>query len=906
MKKPQASHVPCDDLHSRWILPLDQADDPKVCGNKASILARLSRMELPVPCGFVITNKTFEEFLNSQNLWQSIEECCRTIDLKRSESLQQASHGIRLLISRTALDATVRLALATPIKQLLNEGPVIVRSSAIGEDGAEASYAGQLDSFPNLYTIEQIEEAILCCWASYWSDRSLAYQHTRRVTLQGMGVLVQSQIASALSGVLFTRSPEAVSDLGDHMIAEFCIGHGGLLASGQINPGRLTISRADHTSRVVLSPEQEMGDQYDRFLTESNTTALGRIGTLLEQTLGTPQDIEWTIDRNGHLFVVQSRPISAFIRQSSLTRQILWSNANINENFPEPVSPLLYSIAKEGYSQYFRNLGTAFGITRQRLRTMEHYFQNIIGIHGGRMYYNLSNIHCVLRLMPFGARLGDCFSQFVGAVNPSSTGHSDKNHSGPMKGRLIKLLELGRIVFCLMWQYAFFTRRVESFEHTVTEYSDRTTSALLAGRTLSELGRDFHTFLEIRFHRWTNAALADAASMVCYGVLKESLQRAFPAANQDGLHNTLLKGLLNLVSSVPAVKLWDLAQVIKQDRELSRLFREQTSEEILESLRTHQRFLMFNSQFEAFLHEWGFRFSGELMLTVPNFQERPTALLEILKSYVGFKGESPLATLERQNADRNRETSRVLTDAPWITVIGIPVCPQRWLIDRVLKWTQHAVALRERARMKQALLYSRARQVALAIGDKLVVRGDLDYRDDVFFLTYQELDALLSGNSMFPYWHKEMVGQRKVWFQDLLDMTVPDTFELPEGEFLGHLNHKATTGIRTEICAALRGIGACGGQVMARATVLADVSESNRLVGGDVLVTKQTDPGWGLVFVLIKGLIMERGGMLSHGAIIAREYGIPTVVGVRDATRLIHSGRTVFVNGDQGVVSLMD
>lgn len=906
MKKAESTLTQSVATTSGLLSPLEQADDVRLCGGKASTLARLSRMGLPVPPGFVVTNCLFQEFLDCHQLQQPITEVCRAITVTNPESLQRAANTIRTLVLCAGLTESMRAALTPQCTILLADGPVIVRSSAVGEDGANASYAGQLDSFPDLHSAMEIEQAILCCWASYWSDRSLFYQKTRGITLNGMGVLVQSQIASTVSGVLFTRSPEAAGEQDDDMLVEYCFGHGGILAAGHINPGRLAISRKDYRSQLMVEPEQADAEHHGQLFSEATRVAIGRIGVMLENMLGAPQDIEWTIDTHGKLFVVQSRPISVSAGKVSPGPYVVWSNANINENFPEPVSPLLYSIAKEGYSNYFRNLGEAYGVARWRLLSMEHFFRNIIGIHGGRMYYNLSNIHSVLQLMPYGGLLAEFFNQFVGVVTHSPTDEPGRSPRVPEQSRLVALLEICRIGLQTLWQYMFFTKRVESFERTVTQFSERTVPAMLAQQTLLGLHQEFQDLLEIRFHRWTNAALADAASMVCYGLLKRVLSRAFPAANQAALHNTLLKGLLNLVSTVPAVRLWELAQVIKGNPELMRLFVEEKSEAILASLLEQQQFAFFKSQFDTFLHEWGFRFSGELMLTVPNFQERPTALLEILKKYVGVEGESPLANLERQNLDRNRETQRVLREAPWIKVAGIPVIPQAWLINRLLTWTQHAITLRERARMKQALLYSRARQIALAIGDKLVARGDLAHCDDVFFLTHQELDTLLSGSAMFPYWNKELVAARQSWFQALQAMNVPDTFDLPEGEYLGHTNHMSALNATDTASNDLRGIGACGGRVTARATVLADLSEANRLSAGDVLVTKQTDPGWGLVFFLIKGLVMERGGMLSHGAIIAREYGIPTVVGVRDATRSIPHGSTVTVDGDQGLVRLVD
>ena len=226
----------------------------------------------------------------------------------------------------------------------------------------------------------------------------------------------------------------------------------------------------------------------------------------------------------------------------------------------------------------------------------------------------------------------------------------------------------------------------------------------------------------------------------------------------------------------------------------------------------------------------------------------------------------------------------------------------------LLGWTQRSIQLRERARLKQALLYSRLRRVALAIGDDLCADGRLERRDDVFMLTFDELDALLAGGAMFP------------------DHLAADDSRAACTAHAGALRHASARQVRAcrrrllAVAAAsaagaaverdvhradprLTGTSACGGRATARATVLADVTEAHKLHAGDILVTRQTDPGWGPVFPLIAGLVMERGGMLSHGAIIAREFGIPSIVGVADATRLIPHGAMVCLDGDRGTVA---
>jgi pyruvate,water dikinase len=191
----------------------------------------------------------------------------------------------------------------------------------------------------------------------------------------------------------------------------------------------------------------------------------------------------------------------------------------------------------------------------------------------------------------------------------------------------------------------------------------------------------------------------------------------------------------------------------------------------------------------------------------------------------------------------------------------------------------------------------------LALGGRLVERGWLETREDVFFLTWQELVALAGGSAMFPYSTARLVALRRSEHAALRAMRPPDSFVLPEGAYLPLADApRHGTPADDDGGPELSGVPACGGRVTARAVVLADVAESGRIRAGDVLVTRQTDPGWGPIFPLVGGLVIERGGMLSHGAIIAREFGIPAVVGVPGATRRIRSGTLVDVDGDRGRV----
>lgn len=574
---------------------------------------------------------------------------------------------------------------------------------------------------------------------------------------------------------------------------------------------------------------------------------------------------------------------------------------------------------------------------------MDGPLRQIIGLHGARMYYNLTSIHACLRMAPCGERLTELFNNFVGADRIAATGqHPDWARFG--HGKIRQFAEVCRVAITVGWRAMRLTSGVAEFEATVDQFASKTRPELLPEKSLPEFLGDLRQFIEIRSRRWTNASLADAAAMLSYGMLKRFLHDEFPDDNLASLHNTLLKGLPDLASNKPVIGLWELSRQIQGDVHLHELFSQHNAAQVWQALQQHGEFSKFRGAFERYLDESGFRCSGELMLTVPGFQENPVALIEILRAYSGLRGESPAERLLEQESQRIAQTEQLFETLsrrswirfwPWPTTVLKARC--------LLNWTQRSIALRERARLKQALLYSRLRRIVLAVGDQLVTLGFIAERDDVFFLTHPELYDLLSNISTMEETLKsisfsrsdaaprressalrestlELIRLRKSEHQQQSRLHPPDTFELPEGcsyasydgpqfceEHSCDRSSKQPTDATTPECLTdshLRGVGACGGTVTAHAAVLQDVSEFSRLSQGDILVTRQTDPGWGPLFFLIRGLVIERGGMLSHGAILAREYGIPTVVGVANASQKIAHGQTITVNGDRGFVEL--
>ena len=862
------------------LIPLKHANDARACGAKAANLARLLQAGVATAPGVVIPVEALSEHLRRAGSGGAVQW------LRDDEELRARVAALREVVLGTPLAPALTQALAGYYAKLPVGMRLAVRSSAVGEDDATASFAGQFDTRLDVDSLAVLAPAVCEVWASLFGERVVRY--ARRVGRMpgGLAVILQQQVDARLSGVLFTRDP--ISSGSDAMLVEYCAGLGSRLVGGEITPARVRIDRRT----LIAVEEQAPPEALPLELVRSPLLAeIARVGLKLERVFGAAQDVEWSIDAAGQVIVLQSRPITT-------VPKTVWSNANIAENFPEPVSPFLHSFVARGYAAYFRNLGVAFGISRRRMNALDDALEQIVGTHAGRLYYNLSNIHSVLHLAPGGAWLARSFNQFTGAERSPQPRRVDLSFAA-------RVVELIRIAVKVPWQYLTVQRRAARFEATANAFAAHTAPDLLPTLSELELAQHIRAFLDIRLLRWTDAALADTAAMVCYGVLKALLARWFPRRDQIGLQNDLLKGLPGLASAAPVERLWALSQIARADARVHRLLCEAPADVVLEQLRLRE-FSAFRVELDEYFARWGFRYSGELMLTQPTPQEQPLPVIRLLQTYVRSQHTGPAELSAAQARARERETERVaavLTPYAWQR--ALPLMSRATWFRIALRATQGAIRLRERVRMKQALLYTRLRHVALALGDRLTARGLLKTRGDVFFLTVDEAISFASGSALLPVTTLAIVDARKREHAACEKLQPPDDLTLEPGkQWTPAL--AATPFAPAHAGGRMYGSGACGGSVLGTAAVALDVQDADRIGAGRILVTRQTDPGWASVFFLVKGLVVERGGMLSHGAIIAREYGIPAVVGVADATRIIRDGDLVRVDGDLGVVERCD
>lgn len=887
--------------------------EPDGIGDKAYRMAQMIQLNLPTPGGFVLSRLALENFLHFNQLEAPIRTILDSLNGNDLEQLGSASRNISELVCRGDFSPKLVAAVSSIVSELSTSEPIVVRSSAIGEDSATAAFAGQLDSLLNVQpNVPALLDAIRICWASYWSTRVLFYQRSRGLSLRGMAVLIQPQVDASVSGILFTRSPIEGANQQD-MLIEYCAGLGDELAAGNVTPARLSVDRQTRKLQY-LTCDTDLNSANQVLVDDATWTGLAEVGLQLEKHFESPQDIEWSLDKQAGLVLLQSRPITTLKVAQLATgsnKSVVWSNVNVSENYPDPVCPLLFSIAQRAYYHYFRNLGVAFGIAGWRIAAMENALQHIVGAQGGRLYYNLSNIHDVLRSAPFGDSLIAAFNLFVGANLDASTKGEDRRWVGNRRGRIRQTCEVIWIGLRTAWCLLRMASNVKRFEDRADRFAEACKSVLdrmgITGDRRQCLMDQFRGFLKIRCHGWLEASMADAAAMISYSAWQRFMRTHFSEDQESSLHNSLLKGLRDVVSGKPALQLWELSRKIREHQRLSEIFSSLSDKETFAAIQGDADFEQFRSDIEEYLTTWGFRCSGELMLTVPSLQEQPELLIAMLRTYAQQVGSPPQLLLQQQQQQRQDATrelveelrkQRILRWLPWFSKAPLAMF--------LLRWTQQAIACRERARLKQAMLYQNLRSICLALGEEEVLRGKLEAKDDLLYLNCEEIESYFSGGAHLPQEYRDIIRRRRDRLEQLRKVQPPDTFALEVGE-----SWTSTAIAQRELGGrevsngdtnTWSGQGVCGGSAIGKANVLGDVSEAAKLRMGDILVTRQTDPGWGPVFLLIRGLVMERGGMLSHGAIMAREYGLPTVVGIPHATSSISTGQSVLVDGDRGIV----
>lgn len=766
-------------------------------------------------------------------------------------------------VSQTGL----KPALATALKTL-GPGPYAVRSSGRAEDGAEHSHAGQFDTLLNVPE-SSVLEAAKKVWLSGFSDTVETYRAVKSGgTSEAPAIIVQRMIDAKSAGVAFSADP--VSGQRGVVVISAIDGLGERLVSGEADGEDWVIDQNGVPQTAPDTPQ---------FLSLDDAQNIATLARRAETAFGAPQDIEWAIDDAG-LHILQTRPITTALRPAALPDDTLtiFDNSNIVESYPGIVSPLTYSFALHVYSRVYRAFVRLLGVTERTVTGNPTIFDNLLGRIDGRVYYNLINWYRALALLPGFSLNRDYMETMMGVSEPMPREITDALCPAPPTGlrKLAEYAKLLRVAGGLLWQAARLGRTRRNFYKRLNKVlqSDLDIEAANATKLAAEY-RDIESTL---LDRWDAPLINDFLCMIAFGASRNMLQKWL---GEDGLmlHNDVMIGQGDIVSAEPAQRIARMGGMVRDAGIADQL----RSDPQLATLSTHPQIL---AEVEAYLEKFGDRCTEELKLESIPLREDPTSLLLAIA-----------ASAARPAAEPHTRDEPV-----WAaTFPDNPV--RRRVAQWVIGWTKARVRDRENLRFERTRIFGHARRVFLGIGREFAARGLLAEPRDVFFLTTHEVLGAVEGFSLSPDL-KTVVAQRKAW--DAASNRRPDPPERIEirGPAIAPVWSDNSPG-QVDTARQKTGTGCSAGQVTARARVIRD-PRTEALDPGDILVARHTDPGWIAVFSNASAIVVERGSLLSHSAIVARELGIPCVVGLKGATEWIKDGETLSVDGASGTVERCD
>jgi len=822
-------------------------------GYKALRLARMMQAGFPVPQGFVITDTAWCKFYTYNGIaLSSTGNNSATATIKKILTGKFPPEMIKEIdetLSRCSID---RFA---------------VRSSSVGEDSLGHSMAGQFTTCLNIPR-DKVHPAVKKCWSSLYEAPVAAYQANRGSRADNrMGVILQRQIYPMYAGVLFSIDP--VKNTTDYLVIEWIHGLGDKLVSGKVIPERIYVRResAEVPANIPVVLAQAIKELY-------------AYAIRAESLFNHPVDMEWCVDEAG-LHILQARPVTTVLAADSC----IWTNVNMTENFPRPLAPFCWSMVNRFYTSYMKNMLCLFGWHRSDLRKMQDVVGNFTGIQAGRIYYNLTNWYKILYLFPFGKWLVRFLNNYIGQHIP--VGFNPPGRAGgftkSIKRAWVKTLFWPRLLKAILETGHLMNHFERKFYRKRKEWRRRS----YTGLNLHELQHAWADIFDFVDRHWIAPGIADIQVMIFTGLF-DLLTERWLTEQTATITTRLLQGFV-LKSTEPAKYILSIAQKIKSDDKLQNLLinkREKELEKLLPAV--------IKNQFAEFMELYGGRCYHDCMIVSPTFEERHDLFWDLVRSYQNIMKKEECPTGKLYAEDPDTALRLVIRELTWARKV---------LYSRVLRQAQKTLALRERGRLLQSLLFGEFRSIALAAGKILHENKYIAENEDIFFLHYDELEQFINGKFQFPETIAMMVRQRKESLIQNQNVEPPEFFVLKQGEYFFSDGPEISADID---CGNLQGIAVSRGSITGISRVIIDPAKDSPLQPGEILVARTTDPGWTPLFLIAGGLVLEKGSLLSHGAIVAREFGIPAVVGVNNATKIVGNGKKILVDGDRGIVKILE
>ncbi len=750
-------------------------------------------------------------------------------------------------------------------------GRFAVRSSGREEDGADSAHAGQFETELNV-AADDVAAAAHRVWTSGFSETLAAYRKAKGLSgaPQPPAVVVQVMVEAIAAGVAFSADPIT----GDRsvVVISAVAGLADKLVGGEEDGDSYRVGEGGATIEA-----ERVGDTF--VLSEPQRAEVAAMARKAAAHFGMPQDIEWAFDLNG-LHMLQSRPITTLAKADEADGELtIWDNSNIVESYPGVTSPLTFSFARYVYSHVYQAFARLMGVQGSVVDEHRAVFENMLGRVDGRVYYNLLNWYRGLALFP-GFKANRAFMENMMGVSEALPQELADRIAPPSTSggeKFIDNLKFARVGFGLIWHEITIKGTIAKFYARLNEALARP-DAEIDAMPAQALAAEYRLLERKLLAQWDAPLVNDFLCMVAFGAAQKAMTNW---AGDDGLAflGSMLIGQGDIVSAEPARLIREMGGMVRERPDVvARLGAGELAavDEIPE----------LRAAFDRYIAKFGDRCTQELKLESRTLHEDPAQVLKAIAA-----------------AAQTREGVRV-EDKPKDLHLLVQDPLKRMLARWLLGWAKTRVRDRENLRFERTRLFGRVRRIFLALGARLTEAGVLDDRRDVFNLTVEELLGAVEGASITADLRSLSRMRAAEWQAQLKRPDPPERFSVQGAHITGVAGLAAQAVAASDGGEVRKGLACCKGVITAKVRVIED-PRVEALAPGEILVARHTDPGWIAVFANAAGVIAERGSLLSHSAIVAREMGVPCVVSLKGVTHWLKTGDTVRLDGGAGTVERM-
>jgi len=857
--------------------------DIAIAGGKGANLGELSLISgIQVPEGFCVTTDAYKAITGSNPALNSLLDELAHLKAEQREQISHISAKIRSTIENIPIPADISEALGKYLTKFGEQDAYAVRSSATAEDLPTASFAGQQDTYLNITGKEAILQHIRKCWASLFTERAVIYRLRNNFDHHKvyLAVVVQKMVFPQASGILFTADPLTSNRKVVSIDAGFGLGEA--LVSGLVSADNYKVHNGKITGKTIaakklaIEPLKDGGTaeqtvapalQQQQTLTDGQILQLEQLGRKIEAHFGAPQDIEWCL-ADGVFYIVQSRPITTLfpIPEANNQENRVYISVGHNQMMTDAMKPL-------GLSFFLM-------LTPAPMRTA-----------AGRLFVDVTH-HLA---SPAGRRimidvLGKS-DQLVRSALQNITSREDfiktttDDKEAPASARLSQFdttpdfqprIENDPAIVSGLIKHS-----EESIEALKQNIQSKSGSALL-----DFIQDDIHEFKKILFNPRSSAVFLTA--MDAYTRVNEKI---YAWLGEKNVADILSQSVEHNITSEMGLALLDVADVIRPYPAIIAYLQQVKEENFLEELVQFEGGKEVREAIIAYLNKYGMRCSGEIDITKTRWSEKPTTLLPLILGNI--KNFEPNAS--RRKFEQGKQEALAKEEELLSRLKQLPEGEQKAAeAQQLISYIRNFIGYREYPKYGQISRYYVYKQALLKEAEQLLEAGVIHEKEDIYYLTFEELREVVRTRQL----DHQVIYQRKKDYQQYEKLTPPRVIT-SDGEIV-----TGTYSLEHLPAGAIAGLPVSSGMIEGRARVILSMEDA-ALEDGDILVTTFTDPSWTPLFVAIKGLVTEVGGLMTHGAVIAREYGLPAVVGVENATKLIKDGQRIRVNGTDGYIEIL-